>query len=58
MFVKKNITVSELKKQLETLESLGLGEYELWFRPYDSPDYRVEEGVWDTDKESKTVAIA
>lgn len=54
----KQLTVSELKKQLETLEDMGLGEYKLWYRTYDSHDYRVEEGIWDSCKEDKTIVIA
>lgn len=46
--MKKQITVSELKKQLEILESMGKGDNLLWYRDETSMDWRIEEGIWDS----------
>lgn len=43
------ITVSELKRQLEKLEELGMGDAQLWYRDEYSFDYEIEQGVWDTN---------
>lgn len=57
---KKNtnkITVTELKKQLEMLESMGMGDYSIWFRDDNSIDYELERGLWDTDKKTKSITL-
>lgn len=57
---KKNankITVAELKKQLEILESMGMGNYSVWFRDDNSIDYELERGLWDTDEKTKSVML-
>lgn len=59
MLVKKNsVTVSELAKQLEVLKELGYGDFELWYRPYDAPDYKLEEGIWDVSRDCKSITLA
>lgn len=45
----KQITVKELKKQLEVLEHLGMGNMEVWFRDDNGIDHEVTEGVYETD---------
>lgn len=58
MATKKIITVSELKSQLEWLEEHGMGDYVVWYRDATSMDYRLEEGLWDTSEQYKSIALA
>ena len=53
------ITVNELKRQMEYLESLGYGEFEIYHGPAD--DDFVEpmvQGLWDSDTEHKVIILA
>ena len=52
------VTVSELIAKLQYMEDVGMGDYAVWYRPYNAPDYRIAEGVWDYDEESKTITLA
>ncbi len=52
-----NITISELKRQLEILEENGMGDYAVWFRDEDSVDHEVEQGLWDICEKMKCVAL-
>ena len=45
------ITVTELKKQLEVLEQLGMGHLPLTYRDWNDIDHAVEEGVYETTTE-------
>ena len=47
---KNQVTVSELIKQLQVLESLGLGDAKVWYRDEMDFDYRIEQGIWDTNE--------
>lgn len=44
----KQITVKELREQLERLEAQGLANAPLWFRTWDDVDVELSEGVMDT----------
>lgn len=44
------ITVKELKEQLITMERLGLGDAQVWFRDWNDIDHKIEEGVYDTNE--------
>ncbi len=59
--MKRIITVSELKRQLEEFEKMGWGDAVVWYRDERSMDYQLEEGVWDCDddpKYGKAIALA
>ena len=59
--MKKTITVSELKRQLEEYEKMGYGDAVVWYRDERSMDYQLEEGVWDCEdhpKYGKSIALA
>ena len=49
---KNQVTVSELIKQLQILESLGLGDAKVWYRDEMDFDYRIEQGIWDTNEKN------
>lgn len=53
----KQITISELKKQLEMLEQNGMGDYVVWYRDEDSVDHEMERGLWDICEKAKCVAL-
>lgn len=55
--MKNQVTVSELKKQLEMLEQNGMGDYSVWYRDRDSMDYEVERGLWDICERLKSIAL-
>lgn len=42
------ITVKELREQLERMERLGYGDAKLWFRDWEDIDHEVEVGIYDT----------
>lgn len=42
------ITVKELREQLEKMERLGYGDAKLWFRDWEDIDHEVEVGIYDT----------
>lgn len=44
----RTITVNELIKQLTTMQELGMGEAKVWYRDYNSMDWPIEQGVYDT----------
>jgi hypothetical protein len=46
--MEKNITVKELREQLERLENMGMGDAVVMFRDWSDIDHKVEEGVYDT----------
>ena len=46
----KNITVKELRQQLEKLEAIGMGNCKVWYRDYSDMDWTVEQGIYDTDE--------
>ena len=48
----KQITVKELREQLERLEKMGMGDHLLWYRDEDSMDWRIEQGIWDTHEKN------
>lgn len=50
--MKNQITVKELREQLERMEALGMGDALVWYRDEDNMDWRVESGVWDTDEKN------
>jgi hypothetical protein len=45
--MEKNITVKELREQLEHLERLGKGDAFVMFRDWNDIDHKVEEGIYD-----------
>ena len=47
----KRITVTELRKQLEVLEGLGLGDLSITFRDWSDIDHAIEEGVYEVANE-------
>ena len=49
---KNQVTVSELIKQLQVLESLGLGDAKVWYRDEMDFDYWIEQGIWDTNEKN------
>lgn len=49
---KNQVTVSELIKQLQVLESLGLGDAKVLYRDEMDFDYRIEQGIWDTNEKN------
>lgn len=53
------ITVSELKRQMEYLESLGYGEFEIYHGPADDDFVEpMAQGLWDSDTEHKVIILA
>lgn len=44
----KQITVKELREQLERLEAQGLANAPLWFRDWGDVDTELSEGILDT----------
>ena len=42
------ITVKELREQLERMEQLGYGDAKLWFRDWEDIDHAIEVGIHDT----------
>lgn len=52
------ITVSELKRQLEALEKLGYGSYEVWREDFPLSEEPVETGLFDVNFEHKTICLA
>ena len=46
----KNITVKELRQQLEMLEAVGMGDCKVWYRDYNDMDWTVEQGIYDTNE--------
>lgn len=48
--MKKQITVKELREQLEVLERIGMGECKVWYRDYSDMDWIVEQGILDTNE--------
>lgn len=53
----KKITVSDLRAQMERLEELGMGNWELVFMDEDGFTYEVEEGIHDTAKNKNIVIL-
>lgn len=53
------ITVNELKRQMEYLESLGYGEFEIYHGPADDDFVEpMAQGLWDSDTEHKVIILA
>lgn len=50
--MKKQITVKELREQLERIEKIGMGDALVWYRDEGSMDWRIEEGVWDINDDN------
>ena len=44
----KQITVKELREQLEKLEMQGMANDPLWFRDWEDVDTELSEGILDT----------
>ena len=44
----KQITVKELREQLEKLEMQGMANAPLWFRDWEDIDTKLSEGILDT----------
>ena len=44
----KQITVKELREQLEKLEMQGMANAPLWFRDWEDVDTELSEGILDT----------
>lgn len=53
--MKKIITVTELREQLERLEKMGMGNWNLYYRDYDDIDSELTEGVLDCSGEKNIV---
>lgn len=51
------ITVKELREQLERMEQLGYGDAKLWFRDWDDIDHKVEVGIYDNYEEKNVKNI-
>ena len=49
---KNQVTVSVLIKQLLILESLGFGVAKVCYRDEMDFDYRIEQGIWDTNEKN------
>ena len=43
----KQITIKELRAQLESLEKMGLADAPVWFRDWNDNDTELTEGVYD-----------
>ena len=53
------VTVKELKKQLEYLENLGYGEFEIYHgSANDDLVEPMEKGLWDSDTKLKIILLA
>lgn len=53
------IIVKELKRQMEYLESLGYGEFEIYHGPADDDFVEpMAQGLWDSDTEHKVIILA
>ena len=46
----KNITVKELREQLERLEAIGMADYKVLYRDFSDMDWTVEQGILDTNE--------
>ena len=46
----KNITVKELREQLERLEAIGMADYKVWYRDFSDMDWTVEQGILNTNE--------
>lgn len=47
--MEKNITIKELREQLQGLENLGMGQAVVIFCDSSNIDHKVEVGVYDID---------
>lgn len=45
--MKKQITVKELREQLERMEEIGMGDALVWYRDENDTDWEIEQGIWD-----------
>lgn len=53
------ITVNELKRQMEYLEGLGYGEFEIYHGPADDDFVEpMTQGLWDSDTKQKVIILA
>lgn len=56
--MEKQITVKELREQLERLEAAGMGDFFVWYRDVDSIDWKMEQGLFDVCQKDKSIALA
>lgn len=47
--MKKQVTVKELREQLERIEEIGMGDAVVWYRDENSMDWKIERGIWDSN---------